>query len=408
MTRELDLDAAYAQLCVQAAAVQDTEAVATARARGRVLARDVVAAADLPAQDLAAMDGYAVRSAELGAGTNELPVAGRVLAGRPFEGRAGPASCLRIMTGAPMPEGFDAVVIQEVAVPAPGGRVVLPGPVEPGLNRRRRGEHVTAGSTVLAAGRQLRPADLNLASAAGAGELRVYRRLRAGVFSTGDELRDPPAPLPEGGAYDGNRPMLLAALERQGIDAEDLGICPDEATALERIVAQAGERELDVLLVSGGAAQGDADIVRMMPGVAFLPVRVRPGRGLAWARLEAAGRRLVLIGLPGNGVAAYVLFNLLALPVLRHMAGAQAGVPQPVWLPAAAPMRNRPGKIDMRRGRLVRNDSGATAVEIFAQQGSAMIRGVSEAQVLIEVGPLGEYRAGDLMPCHLIEALEAS
>lgn len=405
---EFELDAAFTELSARVAPVTQTETVATAQARGRVLAQAVVSGTDLPSQDLAAMDGYAVRSAELVQGSNELPVVGRVLAGRPFEGDPAPArSCLRIMTGAPMPDGFDAVVIQELAVEAPGGRVVLPGPVAAGFNRRRRGEHVVAGSAVLAAGRQLRPVDLNLASAVGAAELTVYRHLRAGVLSTGDELRDPPAALTQGIAYDGNRPMILAALASQGMTAVDLGICPDDSQALAQAVAQAGERELDVLLVSGGAAQGDADIVRLTPGVSFLPVRVRPGRGLAWAQFAGKARRIALIGLPGNGVAAYVLFHLLALPVLRHMAGATARVPRPLSLPAAAAMSNRPGKIDMRRGHLVRSASGTTAVETFAQQGSAMIRGVSEAEVLVAVGPAGEYREGDLMPCYLIDALEA-
>jgi molybdopterin molybdotransferase len=404
-TTECELAQAFASLTGAIAPIGERQRVGLGLASGRVLAQALVATVDLPSEDLAAMDGYAVRSAELVAPRNELDVAGRLLAGQRFGAAPGQGRCVRIMTGAPMPEGCDAVVMQEVVTILAGGKVIVPGPVAPGLNRRRQGEHVAAGSTVLRPGRWLRPADLALASAIGAAELSVLRPLRVGVLSTGDELRSAPAELPRGSAYDSNRPMLLAALGGAALVGFDLGICPDDPLALEQVIERAFADQLDAMVVSGGASLGDADIVRSLPGVSFLPINLRPGRGVAWAQWERAHQRMLLLGLPGNAVAAYVLFHLLARPLLAHLAGADARLPPSVSLPIAIDLRNRPGRIDVRRARLVRDASGATALQVLPDQGSAMIRTVCEADALVAVGPAGEYRAGALLPCYLLDAL---
>jgi molybdopterin molybdotransferase len=402
---ERDLAQAFALLAEAITPVKQTQHVDLALARGRVLAQALVATVDLPALDLAAMDGYAVRSADVTQERNELELAGHLLAG-PYAGApTGPGQCVRIMTGAPMPQGCDAVVIQEVVSTTAAGKLAIPGPVAPGVNRRRQGEHVAAGSTVLRSGRWLRPADLALASAIGASALTVVRPLRVGVLSTGDELRSAPAPLPTGTLYDSNRPMILAALGGAALVGVDLGICPDDVRALGRIVERALAQDLDALLISGGASQGDADIVRLLPDVSFLPMNLRPGRGVAWAQWQRAQQRLLLLGLPGNPVAAYVLLHLLARPLLAHLAGADAHPPLALSAPIVADLSNRPGRIDVRRARIARDGAGAMALDVLPQQGSAMIRTVCEADALVVVGPAAQYRAGALLPCYVLDAL---
>jgi len=404
---ELSLDAAFGLLADELIAIDTVEECTLLAAQGRVLARGLAAPLDLPSEDLAAMDGYAVYSADLADGPRVLPVAAQVRAGHPAGAPLPAGSCARIMTGAPLPAGCDAVVMMEVVEAVAPDRVLIPGPVAVGTNRRLRGEHVRAGETVLPAGRRLRPADLALAAALGQARLAVLRGLRVGVLSTGDELRDPPDPLPPGGAYDSNRPMLLATLTAAMLGAVDLGICPDDADGLQDRIASAFEQEHDALLISGGAALGDADVVRSLGGVRFVPVQVRPGRGLAVAQLQRKGRRLLVLGLPGNAVAAYVLAHLLALPLLGRLAGMQSRPPQPVGLPAAVALTARPGRIDFRRARVLRDAQGHCRVEPLPGQGSAMIRSVCEAQAIVAVGPAPRTAAGELLPTYLLSGFES-
>lgn len=404
---ELSLQQAYAQLAAAAQAVRDEETLVLADAHGRVLARSLVAAIDLPGQDLAAMDGYAVRHADLAAGPRVLPVSAQVLAGHPARMPLAPGSCARIMTGAPLPAGSDAVVMMEVVENVDADHVLVPGPIAAGANRRMRGEHVRAGDTVLAAGRRLRPADLALAAALGQQRLQVWRRLRVGVLSTGDELRDPPAPLPDGASYDSNRPMLVAAIGAAAMVATDLGICPDHLSALEDRIAAAFRSRLDALIVSGGAALGDADIVRALGDVRFVALNVRPGRGVAVAHITRGGQNLFLLGLPGNAVAAYVMAHLLAIPLLQRMAGMQSLPPQPLALPAARDLQARAGRIDFRRARLLRDEHGRCQVDPLPDQGSAMIRSVCAADALVAVGPAARISEGELLPTYLICTLES-
>jgi len=407
---ELDIASAFAVLTGALAPLTATERVAAARAAGRVLAGPVRSAVDLPAFDNAAMDGYALRAADTAVPPVALRVIGRVLAGKVFGGRIGPGECVRIMTGAPLPEGSDAILVQEDAE-LDGDRLWIRAPLSVGRHRRLRGEHVAAGATVLEPGRRLRGADVGLAVSVGATGLAVFRRLRVGVLSTGDELLDPPAPLTGARSYDANRPLLIAALARDGVDSLDLGIVADEPAAFDKLLVHAAALGLDAILTTGGAAQGDADIVRRATGVQYIPLAVRPGRGIAWGRLDP-GRPLALLGLPGNAVAAFVIFNLLARPVLRHLAGEAASPPRGIAVPLAHDLPTKPGRIDYQRGRLLRDAGGRLVAEPLAQQGSAMLRTVSEADVLLAVGPGSRpgpgtgHRAGDLVDALLLDALE--
>jgi molybdopterin molybdotransferase len=285
-----------------------------------------------------------------------------------------------------------------------GERVVLADVPEVGLNIRPRGEQLSAGAIALPRGRRLRAYDLGLAAVAGAAELQVLRALRTGVLSTGDELFDPPQPVPAAGQYDGNRPMLLAALARSGYQVHDLGIVADRDDALAGAFEEAARLDLNVVVSSGGVAQGDADIVRRFPALEFVPLALRPGRGLVCGRIEVNNHALWLFGLPGNSVAAYVMYQLVVAPLLAHLAGAETESPLKLQLPLAANARTRPGRVDWQRGRFVRR-YGALAVEPLPQQGSSMLRTLSDADALVAIGPAAETPSGELVDVIPLAAL---
>ncbi len=390
---ELSVEGAVAQLRAALTPVSAVEAVPIARACGRVLAQDVVARLDLPAFDNAAMDGYAVRAADLGAGP--LREAGRSYAGHGHAGTVQPGECVRIMTGAPVPRGADTVVMLEDTQVDDAGVHVRLVPAA-GANIRRRGEHVAHGAGVLQRGCMLGAAEVGLAASVGASELTVVRRLRVGVASTGDELADPPAALRPAGSYDANRPLLVASVARLGMESVDLGICRDDGAEFASLIQAAVDQRLDALIVSGGAAQGDADVVRQAADVRFLPLDIRPGRGIAHAVIARDGHRLVLLGLPGNAVAAFVMFHLVARPVLLHLAGASPRALPRLQLPLAAEANTRCGRIDYRRGRIA-STGGQSVVELLPGQGSAMLRTVVEADALVAIGPASHTAAGALV-----------
>lgn len=391
-TAELSVDEAIAELIATLQPVEGIERVPTSAALARILAEDIASPLDLPAFDNAAMDGYALRAADLA--LPALQEIGTALAGHAFAGRVEAGTCVRIMTGAPLPAGADTVVMVEDTVRA-NGRVRIVHPPAAGANVRRRGEHLARGDVVLPSQRQLRAADLGLAAAIGCSELPVMRRLRVGLLSTGDELADPPAPLAAGAAYDANRPFLRASVERSGFEAIDLGICPDRSAEFERVLARALADRLDAVVISGGAAQGDADIVRRTGGVRFVALNIRPGRGIAVASLMQSDHAMTLLGLPGNAVAAFVMFHLVARPVLLHRAGGIAATPPSLPVPLAGPVHVRGGRIDYRRACFVRDARGALTVAPLKDQGSAMLRTIVEADALIAVGPQTDYAAGD-------------
>jgi molybdopterin molybdotransferase len=399
---EIDAATAVARLSASIEAVADVERRSAGLARDRVLAADVIATLDVPGFDNAAMDGYAVRSAEIAAPC-VLRVAGRALAGRPYSGVLQSGEAVRIMTGAAVPRGADAVVTQE-DVQSIHEQITLLSVPKAGLNVRLRGEHLQAGKLVLPRGRRLRSHDLGLAAAAGAAELTVVRTLRVGVLSTGDELHDPPRALSAAGQYDGNRPLLLAALDRIGYQVTDLGITADRTDALTETLRTAAELRLDAVLSSGGVAQGDADIVRRFPAVQFVPLSFRPGRGIAWGRLLMDDQPVWFFGMPGNSVAAYVMFQLVVAPVLAHLAGTEAEPPLTLQLPLAIDVRTRPGRLDWRRGRFVHR-YGTVAVEPLTQQGSSMLRTLSNADALVAIGPQATMQSGELVDVIPLAAL---
>jgi molybdopterin molybdotransferase len=370
--------------------VGETETVPLAAAGGRVVARDVVAPIDLPPFDNSAVDGYAVRHADLDAAAEtRLAVVERVTAGRAAAGPLTPRSAVRIFTGAPMPAGADTVFMQE-DVQAERDAVVVPPGLKPGANRRLAGEDVRAGSVVLPAGRRLAAQHVALAAAVGLTALEVYRRLRVAVFSTGDEIVEPGTPRPGPALFDANRYLLAGLIERLGAKPSDLGILPDDPEALARALAGAAA-DHDLVVTSGGVSTGEADHVRTaveaVGRLVFWRVAIKPGRPVAMGVIPGAegGTSAAFVGLPGNPAAVYVTFARVVRPLILRLAGAEA-VPL-VALPvrAAFAYRKKAGRREYVRVKLARAADGAVEAFKHAQEGAGIITSLTETDGLVEL-----------------------
>jgi molybdopterin molybdotransferase len=395
MNGYLHLQNTIAQLQAGLPIVTQTESVPLSAALNRVLAADITASLDLPGADNAAMDGYALHTADCFLG-RRLTCLGQVQAGALPATALPPGTCLRVMTGAPLPAGADTVVPQE-DVAIHGQQIELLRPPRPQAHVRRRGEHVRTHDTLLTAGRRLDEAAIGLAAAAGISHLPVTRRLRVAILSTGNELTDPPQPLREGHSYDANRPLLQSLCMRLGLDVLDLGLHPDTDHALQAALAQAHAQHANVVLTTGGTAQGDADLLRRHPGLRFVDLNIKPGRGLIVGTPTGIETPLPLIGLPGNPVAAFVMFHLAARPLLLHLAGSREPMPTPLWLPLAHEVTVTGPRMDCRRARLV-NRENTTAVECLQEQGSAMLRSLLAADALVMLNSEAAYQCGDAVP----------
>lgn len=365
---------------------------------GRVLAADVISPLDVPAHDNSAMDGYALRAADLSAGgESRLQVAGTALAGKPHAGELGSGQAIRIMTGAVVPTGADTIVMQEV-VRREGELLFVPPGQQAGQNVRRRGEDLAAGSVALPAGRLLGPAELGLAASLGLGELSVRRRPRVAVFSTGDEIASIGTPLGAGQIYDSNRYTLHGMLTRLGCEIVDLGVVADRPGELEATFGHAAATA-DAIVTSGGVSVGDADFVRdimaRLGEVAFWRISMKPGRPMAFGRLGTA----LLFGLPGNPVATMVAFYQFVQPALLKLMGVSP-LPEPQLFEAVSreAIRKPAGRTEFLRGRLSRVD-GRLSVSLTGAQGSGILRSMSEADCFILLDEArGDVQAGETVP----------
>ena len=321
----------------------EPESLATADAAGCVLAADVTATGNVPPFDNSSVDGFAVRSADLGTGA-DFEVLGTVLAGSVAAADVGAGQTWKVMTGAPLPPGADAVVMVEDSSAAPGSplgaagdRVRLPGAVEPGTGVRRAGSDVSSGAVVLTAGTVLRPAHLGVLGSVGVRTVRVYRRLRVGVLVTGDELVTSDRALRPGEIYESNRAMLMALLRQANCEPIDLGVASDDLDDLQTRLT-AALSTVDVIVTSGGVSMGDADPVKAvldrLGRLNWLQVAIRPAKPFAFGVLDGPHAPVLLIGLPGNPVSSLVSFELLGRPALRHLMGHPE--PLPTLIPAIA------------------------------------------------------------------------
>jgi molybdopterin molybdotransferase len=381
--------------------VSAVESIALRASLGRVLARDIVSAIDVPAHDNSAMDGYALRGVDLRTDADSvLRVAGTGFAGQNFSGAVPAGHCVRIMTGAVMPEGLDTVVPQEFTQSDGEQSVRIPANiVRSGDNRRLKGEDLARGSSALRAGRLLRPADLGLLASLGQAEVPVFRKLRVAFFSTGDELRSIGEPLPAGCVYDSNRYTIWGMLQRLGCDVIDLGVVRDDPAALRAAFSEAAA-SADAVITSGGVSVGEADhtkkIMAELGDVLFWRIAMRPGRPMAIGRIANLGHEAILFGLPGNPVAVMVTFYAFVREALRAMSGMTEATPPLLRAACTTPLRKKPGRTEYQRGIVTRGGDGHWQVAITGSQGSGILSSMSAANGMVVLHhEQGNVDAGD-------------
>ncbi len=381
------LDDALEALLAQARPLAETESVATFDADGRVLAEALVSPLQVPPQDNSSMDGYAVRSAEVADEGVPFPVSQRIPAGaaaQPLQ----PGTAARIFTGAPVPAGADAIVMQEDTEAIEDGRVRILRVPSPGQWIRRSGEDITLGSTVLARGERIGPAAQGLAASIGRDRLLVARRPRVALFSTGDELVMPGQVAPEamkpGAIYNSNRFFLRSLLQRLGCEVQDLGIVPDQREATIEALRSASASN-DLILTSGGVSVGEEDhikpAVQQLGSLDLWQIAMKPGKPFAYGHVGNAH----FIGLPGNPVSSFVTFLLLVRPFLLKLQGATRIAPQAVQLPAHFEWP----RADKRREFLRARRDAQGGLELFANQSSGVLTSTVWADGLIDV-PAGK------------------
>ncbi len=368
--------------------VPETERVPLSGARQRVTAADIVAPIDLPPFDNSAVDGYAVRHADLDRNApTKLKVAGRLMAGgeKPLSLKSGDA--IRIFTGAPMPAGADTVFMQE-DVGIKGDHVIVPSGLKCGANRRLAGEDASKGHLALPAGTVLEPQHIALAAALGLVEIKVRRRLKAAIFSTGDEVVEPGRPLPRAAIYDANRYLLYELLQRVGAQISDLGILADDPKALAGALSKAAD-DNDLIITSGGVSTGEADHVRgaleRIGKLVFWRVAIKPGRPVALGVIRrASGNDAVFVGLPGNPVAVFVTFTRVVRVLLRQLSGArpQKLVPLPVRIAFA--YKKKKNRREYVRVALQRGVDGELEAVKHPQDGAGVITSLTETDGLLE------------------------
>jgi molybdopterin molybdotransferase len=369
--------------------VGETEIVPLKAACARVLASDIAAPMDLPPFDNSAVDGYAVRHADLaGNGETRLAVVERLTAGRAACRPLAAGEAARIFTGAPMPHGADTVFMQE-DVRVDGETVIVPAGLKQGANRRLAGEDVRAGSVLLPAGRRLSAQDVALAAAGGLTDLNVRRRVRVAIFSTGDEIVEPGARRAAPALFDANRYLLAGLIERLGGAVADCGIVGDDQQKLARAIAAAAQ-DHDLVITSGGVSTGEADHVRSavesIGRLVFWRVAIKPGRPVAMGVIPGAnGGNAAFIGLPGNPAAVYVTFARLVRPLFLRLAGAQSAALTPLPVRAAFAYRKKAGRREYVRVKLTRAADGAVEAVKHPQDGAGVITSLTETDGLIEL-----------------------
>ena len=377
----IDVEAAHAQIAAAVEPIVAAETVGLNRALGRVLAGDLHAGLDIPPDRNAAMDGFAFDGGALDtAGNAHLHLAGTAWAGHPLGRALGAGECARIMTGAPVPEGADTVVMQE-RTRIEGDTVVITGG-EAGSNVRAAGEDLPAGALALRAGTRVRPGELGVIAALGLSEVAVLRRPRVAVFATGDELFEPGQALKPGGLYDSNRYTVRAMLERLGVVVDDRGHLPDERDAVLASLSNAAE-ENDAVVTTGGVSVGAADhvavVLREHGDVAFWQVRMKPGRPLNFGRFG----RALMFGLPGNPVSAMVTFYQFVQPAIHALAGAGYRRAPILRARAGSEFAKKPGRMEYQRAFLATAADGTPEVSPIGSQGSGRLSSMARADALV-------------------------
>ncbi len=373
----LPIDEALTRICKQLQPVDATETITLHAALDRVLAFSIAAPINVPAGDNSAMDGYALRAQDC---TNTLTVIGQSLAGQPFAGSISAGQTVRIMTGALVPAGADTVVMQE-HVQRQGEQLLITQTPELGENIRRAGEDILVGSEVFSSGRRLSAVDIGLLASLGLAQVTVVRKLRVAILTTGDELLSPGSAPQAGKIYDSNRPLLAALLTRLPIELMDVGIIPDNLTALRTAFTTAMEWA-DVVISTGGVSVGDADytkdVLAELGEINFWKIAMKPGKPFAFGRLG----RGWFFGLPGNPVSTAVTYHQLVVPGLRYLAG-ETLAPQPTLSAIAGhALKKQPGRTDFQRG-ILSSSNGINSVISAGLQSSGVLSAMAQANCYI-------------------------
>ena len=395
-------------LLSHASAVNETDRVVMQAALGRVLAEDVKSLVDVPPLDNTSMDGYAVRTADTKTAGQVLTIAQRIPAGS-IGTALEPGTAARIFTGAPVPPGADAVVMQEdCAVEGQSDQVTIS--IAPAVGQwiRRRGEDLTAGKTCLAAGTFLRPQELGVAASAGLTHLNVKRRIKVAAFFTGDELALPGEPLKPGGIYNSNRDTLLACLKSLGCDATDLGIVPDQLDATRAALRKAS-KDHDLIITSGGVSVGEEDHIQ--PAVTaegrldLWQIAIKPGKPLAFGAVRKSddpnNGEAWFIGLPGNPVSSFVTFILFVRPFILKLQGREVKSPQSYFMRADFDWSKADRRNEFLRVKL--NSNGG--LDLFPNQSSGVLTSASWGDGLVDCPPNQPIKAGDLVKYIPFDAL---
>nr|WP_152959120.1 gephyrin-like molybdotransferase Glp [Pseudomonas sp. MN1F] len=372
----------------EAAPIVETERVSLAEAEGRVLATELVATLDLPPWPNSAMDGYALRLADLQG--EPLPVSQRIFAGHAPEPLQ-PGTCARIFTGAPMPAGADCVEMQENTEVLDDGRVRFCEALTLDQNVRPQGQETRKGEQVMSAGTRLGPIELGLAATLGHAQLQVVRRVRVAVLSTGDELVEPGLPLGPGQIYNSNRRLLVSWLQRLGCEVRDMGILPDDLERTRECLGGLGD--VDLILSTGGVSVGEADYLgaalREAGELALWKLAIKPGKPLTFGHY----RGVPVIGLPGNPASTLVTFGLLTRPYLLRRQGVADVTPLRFDVPAGFEWTKAGSRREYLRARI---DNGQ--VRIYKNQSSGVLRSAAWAEGLVEVREGTTPKPGDSVP----------
>jgi len=380
----MPVDEAVQLLFGRIPAITETETVSLFEAEGRVLAEALAAPIDLPIFDNSAVDGYAVRFADLAAqGETVLPVEGRVAAGHCLDAKALQGRAVRIFTGAPMPEGLDTIFMQEDCKET-GTGIALPAGLSPGANLRLRGEDLKAGANALPRGRRLRPEDVGLAAALGIDRLTVRRRLKAAVFSTGDEIMSPGQPLRPAAVYDANRFILQSLLKRLALEVTDLGILEDDPARIKEALTQAA-KEHDLVITSGGVSMGEEDHVKgaisKAGSLVFWKLAIKPGRPVAMGVINGTP----FVGLPGNPVAVFITFIYVVRPLIAALNGAAPEPPRQVLVTSGFSYKKKEGRREYVRVSIEQNTQGEMIAVKYPVEGSGVLTSLTRTDGLVEL-----------------------
>jgi molybdopterin molybdotransferase len=383
--------------------VAETETVTLHQSLGRVIAQDIQSPANVPNYDNSAMDGYAFNSQDLN--TTPLKIIGTAFAGKAFNTAVASGECVRIMTGAAMPQGTDTVAMQEKVL-RDGDNIQFTEAPKPRANVRYAGEDLQQGQNVLSAGHLMQPADLGLLASLGIAEIRVYRKLKVAFFSTGDELVAIGNPLATGQVYDSNRYTLYGMLSRLGVEIIDLGAIADVPLQLENTLLNAAA-QADVIITSGGVSVGEADYMKELLSkhgqVMFWKIAMKPGRPLAYGKVGNAH----YFGLPGNPVAVMVTFYQFVREALLTLMGQPATNALPMFeVECTAPIRKLTGRTEFQRGILYTDAAGIWKVKPTGAQGSAILSSMSLANCFIVLDEnVGNLDAGTMVQVQVLQGV---